>query len=178
MCVEPQGQRSRLACRLSRSGRPPHCPNLRPHSPLKLVKALCYLDPSGPASRKCMRELRSVCSANGILPTSCTLVSRLLDIRPEPSASGGYGEVYEGTLDGSRVCIKRVKAYTNDPPEKALKVRCFCHRFSYLSQLTKAAGLLSRGCDVETADTSKRHAPPGCHHPATPATCFRLDVWW
>jgi len=30
--------------------------------------------------------------------------------------------VHKGTLDGSRVCIKRVRAYSNDDPKKAAKV--------------------------------------------------------
>jgi len=46
-----------------------------------------------------------------------------LNIALEPFASGGFGDVYEGTLDGSRVCIKRVRVYTRDGPEKALKAR-------------------------------------------------------
>ena len=44
-----------------------------PNSPLKLAQALDNLDPSGPAFRKCLRELRNRCSAGGILPTSYTL---------------------------------------------------------------------------------------------------------
>jgi len=44
--------------------------------------------------------------------------------------------VYEGTLDGSRVCLKRVRVYTRDSPEKATKV---CHwrcHFSCFPSLT------------------------------------------
>ena len=31
--------------------------------------------------------------------------------------------MYEGTLGGSRVCIKRMRVYLNDDPNKAAKVR-------------------------------------------------------
>ena len=31
--------------------------------------------------------------------------------------------MYEGKLDGSMVCIKRVRIYTKDGPQKATKVR-------------------------------------------------------
>jgi hypothetical protein len=48
---------------------------------------------------------------------------------PEPFAEGGYGEVYKGVLDGSRVCIKRVRVYTKDAPEKARKVRYYVVAF-------------------------------------------------
>ena len=94
-----------------------------PHSPLKPAQVLDSLDPSSPAFRKCLRELRSVSSARGILPTSYTISSNLLNIAPEPFTSGGYGVVHEGTLDGSRVCIKRIPVYTLDGPQKAAKVR-------------------------------------------------------
>jgi len=50
--------------------------------------------------------------------------AELLNIGSEPFASGGFGDVYGGTtLNGSRVCIKRVRVYTKDPPKKAIKVR-------------------------------------------------------
>ena len=95
-----------------------------PNSPLKPVQALDVLDPSSPAFRKCLRELRNRCGAGGILPTSYTLSPHLLNVGSEPFASGGRGDVYEGTLDGSRVCIKRVKVYTQGDPQKAARVRC------------------------------------------------------
>ena len=94
-----------------------------PQSPLKPAQALDDLDPSGAAFRKCLRELRSVCGTRGILPTSYTLSPHLLNIDPDPFASGGYGDVYGGTLDGSRVCIKRVRVYARDGPKKATKAR-------------------------------------------------------
>ena len=56
-------------------------------------------------------------------------LSQFLNIDAEPFASGGYGEVFHGTLDGSRVCIKRIKVYTKDPAEKAMKVRRLFHYF-------------------------------------------------
>lgn len=31
--------------------------------------------------------------------------------------------MYEGTLDGSKVCVKRVRVYTQDVVKKAAKVR-------------------------------------------------------
>ena len=63
-----------------------------------------------------------MCGIWGILPTTYALSSLPLLIGPEPFASGGYGDVYLGTLDGSRVCVKRVRVYARDGPEKAAKV--------------------------------------------------------
>jgi hypothetical protein len=94
-----------------------------PRSPLKLAQALDSLDPSCTTSRKCVRELSSICGAAGILPTSYTLSSDL-NISRDPFTEGGYGDVYEGTLGGLKVCIKRVRVYTGDAPEKVIKV---CH---------------------------------------------------
>ena len=91
--------------------------------PIKPSQAFDSLDPSGSAFRKCLRELRAVCGARGMLPTSYMLSASLLHIETDPFASGGYGDVYHGTLDGSRVCIKRVRVYVKEGPKKATKVR-------------------------------------------------------
>ena len=93
-----------------------------PRSPFKLVQALNGLDPSSPGFQQCLHELRDICGTGGILPTSYTLSSSHLNIDPEPFVSGGYGDMYEGTLDGSRVCIKRVRVYVKDSRQKGAKV--------------------------------------------------------
>ena len=94
------------------------------HSIFMPAQTLDILEPSSVASRKCLRELRSLCGKMRIVPTSYTLSSHLLDIHPQPFAAGGFGDVYHGTLDGSSVCVKRVRVYIQDNPEKVLKVRC------------------------------------------------------
>ena len=58
-----------------------------------------------------------------ILPTSHVLSSSLLNIGRSPVASGGSGDVYEGTLNGSKVCVKRIRMYSKDGPKEATKVR-------------------------------------------------------
>ena len=93
-----------------------------PHPPLKPTQVLDGLDPSSAASRKCLRELRSICGTRAILPTPYTLLSRLLNVGPDPFASGGYGDVYQGTIDGSNVCVKRMRVYIKDDLKKAAKV--------------------------------------------------------
>jgi hypothetical protein len=94
-----------------------------PCSLLTLFQAFGSLDPCIAASRKCLGELSSICGTRGILPTSYLLLSDLLSIAPEPFASGDYGDVYQGTLNGSRVSVKRVQVCTEDDPQKAAKVR-------------------------------------------------------
>ena len=146
------------------------------HSQPKPLKALGGLDSSSPAFRKCLRELKTICGTGGMLPTSYTLLSHLLNIGSEPFASGGYGDVYEGTHNGSRVCIKRVRSYTSEDPKKAARV---CHRrrgSSRSSCLINPIDLLPRGRNVEIFNTSKHLTPAGCHYYPLPAH-FDLDAW-
>ena len=82
-------------------------------SPLNLRQALNALDPGSPAFRKCLREFKNICGPKMILPTSYTVSSQLSNINPHPVASGGSADVYEGTLNGSKVCIKRVRIYSH-----------------------------------------------------------------
>ena len=91
-------------------------------SPLKSTQALDCLDPFSPASRKCLRELRTICSTRVILPPSYALPSQPLQINSIPFASGGSGDVYKGTLDRSNVCVKRIRVYTEDVLQTAAKV--------------------------------------------------------
>ena len=90
--------------------------------PLKPSQAFDSLDPSGTAFWKCLHELRAVCGARGMLLTSYILSASLLDIEMDPFASGGYGDVYHRTLDGSNICIKHVRVYVKEGPKKATKV--------------------------------------------------------
>ena len=94
-------------------------PRLKAHN---TAQALNTLEPSGVASRKCLRELRSICGNRGILPTYYTLPLYLLDIHPRPFASGDFGDVYQGTFNGSRVCIKHLRVSAQDDPKRILKV--------------------------------------------------------
>ncbi|KAF9789363.1 kinase-like protein [Thelephora terrestris] len=89
-----------------------------------LDKALGDLDHTSPGHRRCMRELSHICGARRILPASHTLPSQDLTISPQPFASGGSGDVYEGTFGRSKVCIKRVRVYSKDGPEKAIRALC------------------------------------------------------
>jgi hypothetical protein len=63
-----------------------------------------------------------------ILPKSYTPASQFLAVGAQPVASGGSGDVYEGTLNGSKVCVKRVRMYLTKGPEEATKVPD-THRF-------------------------------------------------
>jgi hypothetical protein len=85
--------------------------------------------------------------------------------------------VYKGTLNGSRVCIKRLRVYSKGKPEKVTKVRYWRRRFPCLLSPTKPTGLLSRGRNVETLETPKHLIPPRYHYRSSP-THIKLDVQW
>ena len=91
--------------------------------PIQPPQILDTLDPSSSTFRRCLRELRHICGTRTILPTSYTFSSQRLGIGHRPVASGGSGDVYEGTLDGSKVCVKRVRVYSRDGQTKSTKVR-------------------------------------------------------
>ena len=146
-----------------------------PYSLLKSAQVLDCLDPSTAASRKCLRELRTICGARGMLPTSYTLSSDLLNISPDPFAAGVYGDVYEGSLDGSRVCIKHAKAYVQSGPQKAARVRYRRHRVPRSPPLTKPIDLLSRSHNVEKLETPKCSTATRYHYHSLP-TRFESDV--
>ena len=57
-----------------------------------------------------------------ILPTLYTPTSQVLTIGRQPVASGGSGDVYEATFNGLKVCVKRVRVYSEDGPERTIKV--------------------------------------------------------
>jgi hypothetical protein len=87
-------------------------------SPLNVQQALNALDPASAAFRKCLRELRYICGARAMLPTSYTVASHLLDVGSRPVASGSSADVYEGIFNGSKVCVKRIRTYFYEGPEK------------------------------------------------------------
>ena len=117
-----------------------------------------------------------MCGAGGILPTSYTFLPHLLNVDSEPFVVGAYGDEYKGTLNGSKVCIKRIQVYVKDGPQEAARVRCRRHRFLCSPSIMKPIDLLSRGHNVETLNTPKHRAPTGYHNHSLPAH-FGLDAW-
>ena len=99
-----------------------------PCSPLKQVQALDCLDPSSSASRKCLRELRTICGTRMTLPTSYSLPFPLPKSDDLPLTNGGSCDVYRVTLPGLEVCVKRVRVAQNIQQEVA-KVHFFTPSF-------------------------------------------------
>jgi hypothetical protein len=83
--------------------------------------------------------------------------------------------VYEGTLRGSKVCVKRIRVYSKDGPKIATKVCYRCHHFPGLPLLTRPTDPLPGGRGVEALETPKHRLPPRYHFHSTPAY-IRVDV--
>ena len=145
---------------------------------LKPAQALSSLDPTSPAFRKCLRELRNISGTRWILPTSYTLPLSVVSVGRQPVASGGSGrDIYEGSLNGLKICVKRVRIYSKDGPKKAIKVRHQRHRSPCLLLLMRLTDHLPGGHRVETFDTPKHSLTPGCH-PHPPPAYIGMDARW
>ena len=151
--------------------------------PLIPAQALGSLIPSSATFRKCLRELRNICGDRMILPASYACSSRLI-IRPKPFASGGHGDVYQGTLDDvyqgtlddSNVCVKRLRVYAGDDQSQASKVCRRCY-FSFRSpSRINSTDILQGSGNLETLGPPKHSAPTGCHNRTLPAG-FQICTW-
>ena len=83
-------------------------------------QTLSSLDRTSSGFRRCLCELGDICGTRTILPISYVVSSPL---GLQPIALWGSDDVYEGTLDGSKVCVKRVRVYSEGVPKKTTKVR-------------------------------------------------------
>jgi hypothetical protein len=112
-----------------------------------------------------------------ILPTSYVIPSQELSVGHRPVALGGFGDVFKGILNGSGVCVKRVRMYSQDDPQKPQKVRYLDHCLFSLLLLTKLPGPLSRGYLVEAPKTRKHCSFFGCHCDPS-STHLGMDAPW
>ena len=103
-----------------------------------------------------------MCGVKEVLPKSCTLSDSLL------------GCVYEGTYNGSKARIRRVKMYPKGEPQ-TIKEACIGYHVSRSRSLTKLVDVPPNGCGVETLSTPKHRSPFGSYHRSTP-THFRFDT--
>ena len=94
------------------------------NSLLKLPKVLDALHPASPAFREVHRELREICGSRKILPQSSMLPASLLNIAERPVASKGFCDVYEGLLNDSKVCVKRLRIHSVEGPTDVKRVCC------------------------------------------------------
>ena len=103
---------------------PPFCLTLTPS------QVVDKLDLAHPALSICFFELRSICGTRRIIPRSSTISSAPLSVGDQPFASGGLADVYEGSFNDSKVCVEKVRMYSNRGPQGVEKVRYLSCHFS------------------------------------------------
>ena len=87
---------------------------------------MCISGHTSPAFQEYLHELRNICGTKEVLPKSYTLSASLL-ANSLPSVPGC---VHEGTFDGWKVRIQRIRAYPKGNPQKLKKVH-FCDTFPH-----------------------------------------------
>ena len=122
-----------------------------------------------------MRELRHICGARKTLPASSALSSSASLIGNQPVASGGSGDVYEGTLNNLKVCVKRIRVYAKDSSGEPPDVRHLRHHPHRLLLLMRPTDLFQSGCGVEALETQK-HRPPALHFGGPFPAHLRMDA--
>ena len=81
-----------------------------------LLQVLDDLDHTGCAFHHCLFELRRICGANKVLPTSHVLSDALLRVSDRPTASGTLADTHDGTLEELRVRVKKMRMYSKEDP--------------------------------------------------------------
>ena len=122
------------------------------------------------------RKLQRICTSPVLLPLSHILLAGALHLKERPFACGGFADVYEGTYDGSRVCIRKLRiisASDSGPATKGDTRRYHCRYTSVLMILTDA---LQGSIAVETTETSQYCPICGCNHPTLPNR-VGMDAW-
>ncbi|KAF9777371.1 kinase-like domain-containing protein [Thelephora terrestris] len=59
--------------------------------------------------RRCLHKLRTICGHNAILPSSYAILGDLARVGDDPFDFGGFSDVWKGTHNGRKVCIKRLR---------------------------------------------------------------------
>lgn len=77
-----------------------------------LDDVLDTLEPGNLAFRTGLHELGTICSSRKTLPQSHILAPSRLNVAEHPFATRGPCDVYEASLDGSRVWVKRLRVYS------------------------------------------------------------------
>ena len=94
------------------------------------IQAVNELNPTNPTFSTCLIELRKICGMREILPKSSTISGTLLKTDDAPFASGSLADMHEGSLNDSKVCVEKVRMYSDGDPKGVKKVHNLPHPFS------------------------------------------------
>lgn len=118
--------------------------------------------------------LRKICGSRKVLPTTYEVSREVSSIRQLPDASGGFGDVYEGSLS-AKVCIKRLRISSTGDQEKVKEVSHSRNLLLNNHVLTSFEGFLQRGRGVETSKPPKYRTLQGCYVQSSSAY-FGMDA--
>lgn len=129
--------------------------------------------------RRCLHKLRTICSNHSILPSSYTISGDLARVGDYPVAIGGFSEVWKGTYNGRKVCIKLPRIFEKDREdlEKVSVWNCLSFLVHRKMLIVACVDVLQGSDHVEKVGTSKRC----CFHrsyASSPAICLGMDAEW
>ena len=109
-----------------------------------------------------LRELRRICGIRQALPGSYALPGIHLGNGGKPIIRGYHGDVHEGSLNGSKVRVKRLFTSLDGLGQNLdfTKVR-YLRDFPLFANTGEPTGFLRKSHNVETLETSKHCPPPG-----------------
>ena len=130
------------------------------------VQVLGDLEYYGPGYRRFREELQNICRLCQRLPPSCTLNVSSLVPAANPTSSGPYETICGGSLNGSKVCAKKLRPFLIagsgfDFVNFVTEVLCQdCSSHSDCPLLTGLIAPHGGGRQVETSDTPKYRSFP------------------
>ena len=144
----------------------------------KILQALGIIPVTEDVSRRCLNKLQDICSHHRILPPSHIISGRLARVGDCEVASTNLSDVWEGTFNGARVCIKcpRINRRERQAMEK-VSVR-YWHTVSYLLKYTFwHIGILQGSNHLEKIET-REYCSLRRRYARSLAICVRVDAEW
>ena len=127
-------------------------------------------------SQRCLHKLQAICSHSRILPSSYIIPGGLVIAGDCAVASTNLSNVWEGTHNGAKVCIKSPRVATRDRQEIEKVSGWYWHTVSYLLKYTcRRTGILQGGNHVEKIETSE-YCSLHRRYAKSIAICVRMDA--
>ena len=127
-------------------------------------------------SGRCLRELQAICSHHGILPSSHIISGGLIRVGDYPVTSGGFSDVWEGTHNSIKVCIKCPKITTMNRQDIERVGNCRWHTVSDLLMYTcRCIDVLQGSSRMEKVETSEYRSLYR-RYTGSFAICVRVDA--
>ena len=140
----------------------------------KTLQALGIVPVTEDVSRRCLNKLQALCSHHGVLPSSHIISGGLVKAGDCAIAATNLSDVWEGTFNGAKVCIKSPRITLRDRQE--IEKVSNRHTDSYLLKYTCwCVGILQGGDHVEKLEASKYRSLHR-RHARSLTICVRVDA--